>query len=199
MIWAVVLAAGKSLRMGSPKMLLHFGRKTLIEKVVGGVTKFPVDGIIVVLGARRGELELLLRPYPVKPLFNPDFEQGMLSSIQRGLEDLPAEARAVLVVLGDQPWTPASVVERLISGFEQSGKGIVLPVHGRRRGHPVLINLKYRREIMDLDPAVGLRQLLLRHPDDILEVRVRTPSVLRDIDSPEDFRKALKPYRRRSG
>jgi molybdenum cofactor cytidylyltransferase len=198
-IWAVVLAAGKSVRMGSPKMLLPFGRKTLIENIVAGVMKFPVDGILVVLGARRGELELLLRPYPVKPVFNPDFERGMLSSIQRGLEELPSEARAVLVVLGDQPWTPASVVARLVSGFERSGKGIVLPIHRGRRGHPVLINLKFRREIMALDPAVGLRQLLLQHPDDVLEVPVRTPSVLRDIDSPEDFRKALKPNRRRSG
>jgi molybdenum cofactor cytidylyltransferase len=196
MIWAVVLAAGKSERMGSPKMLLPFGRKTLIEKVVAGVMKFPVDGILVVLGARRGEIERLLQSYPVNPVFNPDFEQGMLSSIRKGLEELPAEARAVLIVLGDQPWTPVSVVERLVSGFEREGKGIVLPVHRGRRGHPVLIDLKYKREIMALAPMVGLRQLLLRHPDDILEVPVRTPSVLKDIDHPEDFRRALKSHRR---
>jgi molybdenum cofactor cytidylyltransferase len=196
MIWAVVLAAGKSERMGSPKMLLPFGRKTLIEKVVAGAMKYRVDGILVVLGARRGEIERLLQAYPVKPVFNPNFEQGMLSSIQKGLDELPGEARAVLVVLGDQPWTPASAVERLVAGFERSGKGIVLPVYRGRRGHPALIDLKYKREIMDLDPAVGLRQLLLRHPDDILEVPVRTPSVLRDIDHPEDFCKALKPNRR---
>ncbi|MCX6566399.1 MAG: NTP transferase domain-containing protein, partial [Candidatus Aminicenantes bacterium] len=68
MIWAVVLAAGKSERMGSPKMLLPFGRKTLIEKVVAGVMKFRIDGILVVLGARRAEIERLLRAYPVKPV-----------------------------------------------------------------------------------------------------------------------------------
>jgi len=196
MIWAVVLAAGKSERMGSPKMLLPFGRKTLIENVVTGVMKFPVDGILVVLGARRSEIERRLQAYPMKPVFNPDFEQGMLSSIRKGLEELPAEARAVLVVLGDQPWTPAAVVERLVSGFERKGKGIVVPVHRGRRGHPVLIDLKYKREIMALAPTVGLRQLLLRHPDDILEVPVRTPSVLKDIDHPEDFRRALKSPRR---
>jgi molybdenum cofactor cytidylyltransferase len=196
MIWAVVLAAGKSERMGSPKMLLPFGRKTLIENVVAGVMKFPVDGIFVVLGARRSEIERRLQAYPIKPVFNPDFEQGMLSSIRKGLEELPAEARAVLIVLGDQPWTPAAVVERLVSGFEREGKGIVVPVHRGRRGHPVLIDLKYKREIMALAPTVGLRELLLRHPDDILEVHVRTPSVLKDIDHPEDFRKALKSQRR---
>jgi molybdenum cofactor cytidylyltransferase len=196
MIWAVVLAAGKSERMGSPKMLLPFGRKTLIEKVVAGVMKFPVDGILVVLGARRSEIERRLQAYPMKPVFNPDFEQGMLSSIRKGLEELPAEARAVLVVLGDQAWTPASVVDRLVSGFEREGKGIVVPVYRGRRGHPVLIDLKYKREIMALAPTVGLRQLLLRHPDDILEVLVRTPAVLMDIDRPEDFRRALKSHRR---
>ena len=188
MIWAVVLAAGKSERMGSPKMLLPFGRRTLIEKVVAGVMKFRVGGILVVLGDRRGEIERLLRAYPVKPVFNPSFERGMLSSVQKGLEEVPGEARAVLVVLGDQPRAPASVVERIISGFERRGKGIVVPVYLGRRGHPTLIDLKYKREIMKLDPAVGLRQLLLRHPDDILEVRVRTPAVLHDLDRPEDYR-----------
>jgi len=195
MIWAVVLAAGKSERMGRPKMLLPFGRKTLIEKVISGVMKFPIDGVLVVVGAQGGEIERLLRTYPVKSVFNPNFEQGMLSSIQKGLDELPGKARAVLVVLGDQPQTPASVVERLVAGFERSGKGIVLPRHRGRRGHPTLIDLKYKREIMGLDPAVGLRQLLIRHPDDVLEVPVRTPSVLRDIDRPEDFRKAMKRNR----
>jgi molybdenum cofactor cytidylyltransferase len=196
MIWAVVPAAGKSERMGRPKMLLPFGRKTLIEKVVSGVMKFSIDGILVVVGAQRGEIEQLLRAYPVKSVFNPDFEQGMLSSIQKGLNELPGEAQAVLVVLGDQPQTPASVAERIIAGFEQSGKGIILPTYRGRRGHPTLIDLKYKGEIMSLDPAVGLRQLLLRHPDDILEVPVRTSSVLHDIDRPGDFRKATKRNRR---
>jgi len=199
MIWAVVLAAGKSERMGSPKMLLPFGRKTMIEKVVARVLKSPVEGIVVVLGASRNEIGRRLKAYPVMPVFNPDFERGMLSSIQNGLNALPAEARAALVVLGDQPGIPSSVVERLLAGFERSGKGIVLPVHLRRRGHPVLIDLKYKREIMDLDPGIGLRQLLLRHADDVLEVPVRTPSILKDIDCSGDFRRALRRNRRQTG
>lgn len=147
MIWAVVLAAGKSERMGSPKMLLPFGKRTLIEKVVAGVMKFPVDGIVVVVGARREEIERRLFPYPVKPVYNPEYERGMLSSVQKGVANLPDEARAVFVVLGDQPHTPVSTVERILAGYRRSGKGIVLPVYRGRRGHPTLIDLKYRQEI----------------------------------------------------
>jgi len=195
MIWAVVLAAGKSERMGSPKMLLPFGRKTLIEKVVAEVMTFPIDGIVVVTGGRRGvreEVERRLHPYPAKMVFNPDFEQGMLSSVQKGIGDLPKEVRAALIVLGDQPHTPVSVVERMIARYENVGKGIVLPEYKGRRGHPALIDMKYKREIMSLDPAVGLRQLLRRHPDDILAVSVRTPAVLHDLDRPGDFHKLRK-------
>jgi molybdenum cofactor cytidylyltransferase len=196
MIWAVILAAGQSERMGRPKMLLPFGRETLIEKIVAGVMKSRVDGIVVVLGARRGEIERRLQGYPVKPVFNPNFEKGMLSSVQRGLQALPGEARGALVVLGDQPLIPASVLDRLVDRFERRGRGIVLPVHLGRRGHPVLIDVKHKREIMALDPAVGLRQLLLRHPGDILEVAVRTPRVLKDVDNPADYQEALGSKRR---
>jgi len=191
MIWAVVLAAGKSERMGSPKMLLPFGRKTVIESVVAGLLKSNVDGIVVVLGACRGEIGRKLRSYPVSPVYNPDFERGMLSSVERGLAELPGEARGALIVLGDQPSIPASVIDRVIDVFKSGGKGIVLPSYRGRRGHPAIIDLKYRREIETLDPAVGLRQLMLRHPGDILEVAVRTPKILKDIDRPEEYRELI--------
>lgn len=196
MITAVVLAAGKSERMGRPKMLLPFGRRTLIETVLAGVRKSRVDDAVVVLGAHREAVESIVARAGFRAVFNEDFEAGMLSSVLRGLREIPAAALAFLIVLGDQPFPPSTVIDRLIAARERTGKGIVLPVHGGRRGHPVLIDMRYRDEVTSLDPSVGLRQLLRGHPDDVLEVPVRTPAVLADIDHPGDYRKALASRRR---
>lgn len=196
MITAVVLAAGKSERMGRPKMLLPFGRRTLIETVLAGVRKSRVDDAVVVLGAHREAVESIVARAGFRAVFNENFEAGMLSSVLRGLREIPAAAQAFLIVLGDQPFPPSTVIDRLIAARERTGKGIVLPVHGGRRGHPVLIDMRYRDEVTSLDPSVGLRQLLRGHPDDVLEVPVRTPAVLADIDHPGDYRKALASRRR---
>jgi molybdenum cofactor cytidylyltransferase len=192
MIWAVVLAAGRSERMGSAKLLLPMGRSTLIETVIGGVLRSRPDGVLVVLGADREKIEPVIGRYPVRTVFNPDFGRGMLSSVKRGFEAVPPDARAVLVFLGDQPAPPASVTCRIIDAYRKTGKGIVLPAYRGRRGHPVLVDLKYRDEVGALDPRIGLRQLSRAHPDDVFEVKVRTPAVLRDIDTQEDYRALLK-------
>jgi molybdenum cofactor cytidylyltransferase len=197
MITAVVLAAGRSERMGRPKMLLPFGRKTLIETVLTGVLRSRVDDVIVVLGAHREAIEPVVSKLALRTVFNPDFGAGMLSSVLRGLSEVPAAAQAFLVVLGDHPYPPATVIDRLIAVHERTGKGIVLPVYRGRRGHPVLIDMRYRDDVTALDPSVGLRQLLRDHSDDVLEVSVRSPAVLADIDRPDDYRKALAKKRPR--
>ncbi len=197
MITAVVLAAGKSERMGRPKMLLPFGRKTLIETVIAGVLRSRVDEVVVVLGAHREAIESVVSKFELRTVFNPDHGAGMLSSVLRGLREVPAAAQAFLVVLGDQPSPPASVIDRLIAAHERTGKGVVLPVYRGRRGHPVLIDTRYRDDVRALDPSIGLRQLSRDHPDDVLEVPVRTPAVLADIDRPDDYRKALASRRKR--
>jgi len=192
MIWAVVLAAGRSERMGSAKLLLPMGRITLIETVIRGVLRSRVEGVLVVLGADREKLEPVIGRYPVRTVFNPDFGRGMLSSVKRGFEAVPPDVRAVLVFLGDQPAPSASVTCRIIDAYRKTGKGIVLPAFRGRRGHPVLVDLKYRDEVGALDPRIGLRQLPRAHPDDVFEVKVRTPAVLRDIDTQKDYRTLLK-------
>jgi molybdenum cofactor cytidylyltransferase len=197
MIQAVILAAGKSERMGSPKPLLPWGKRTLIEATIDGIARSLANEILVVLGAAREVIEPVIAKYHVGRVFNPDFGRGMLSSIQRGLGAVSRDARAVLFFLGDQPPPHPAMINRLIRAYNNTGKGIVLPVHGGRRGHPVLIDLKYRNAIRALDPGIGLRQLMRDHPEDVLEVRTRSPRVLHDIDTPEDYERALESRRRR--
>ena len=197
MIQAVILAAGKSERMGSVKPLLSWGKRTLIEAIIDGVARSRAKEVLIVLGAARDDIEPVIAKHDLRTVFNPDFARGMLSSIQRGLEAVPHDARAVLFFLGDQPPPHPGMINRLIDAYRKTGKGIVLPVHGGRRGHPVLIDLKYRNEIGTLDPGIGLRQLMRDHPEDVLEVRTRSLRVLLDIDTPEDYQRALASRRRR--
>jgi len=189
MIWAILLAAGESKRMGTPKQLLPYGNKTIIETVIDHMTRSRLDGVIVVLGAHREKIEKVVAELPVKTVYNPRYEQGMLSSVQKGFSSLPIDAGAVLVFLGDQPMVPSSVIDQIINTYRSTEKGIVLPVFDGARGHPVLIDTKYKREVAAIDPEIGLRELIHKHPEDILEVDVETSTIIEDIDTPEDYKK----------
>jgi len=188
-IWAVVLAAGESRRMGRPKLLLPYGKETIIETVVRTAVASSVDRTLVVLGAQREDIEEKIRDFAVKRVLNREYQKGMFSSVLCGLGSLPRSARAAVLVLADQPGIPAGVIDSLIESFLRGKKGIVVPVYRKKRGHPLLLDLKYRPEVETLSPEAGLRGLLRRHPEDILEVRVSSPQILRDIDSPGDYRK----------
>lgn len=186
-IWAIVLAAGESRRMGAPKLLLPFSGKTVIEAVLDTVKASPAEGIVVVAGAGAEAIAEKAKAYGALVALNPDYRSGMLSSVQCGFRQLPPEAEAALIFLADQPALKPYVADILVKAFRRSGGHIAVPVFDRRRGHPVLISALYRTEIQSLDPEVGLRQLLDRHAGDILEVPVDDPAILRDLDTPEDY------------
>jgi molybdenum cofactor cytidylyltransferase len=191
-IWAVILAAGESRRMGTQKLLLPFGEATVVEAVVRAALASRVDRALAVLGSDRDAVRLKLEPYGVDFAVNEDYAKGMLSSVQAGFKALPAEAEAAVVMLGDQPFLPARVVDAVVAAFRESGKGIVVPAFRGRRGHPVLIGLGYRDEIIRLDPEEGLRRLMRAHPEDIFEAEVEDANILRDLDVPEDYASELK-------
>ena len=191
MIWAMILAAGESKRMGKPKLLLPFGEKTIIETIVETIVSSKVEQTLVILGSDREKIEEKIKNYPVKIVYNRDFRSGMLSSIQCGFKSLPEETRAVLVVLGDQPTISTTVINKLIDAYRSSGKGIVLPAYKKERGHPVIIDVKYGKEVENLSPEVGLRGTVYNHPEDILEVDMETSSIFQDIDSESDYKREL--------
>jgi molybdenum cofactor cytidylyltransferase len=185
----MVLAAGESKRMGRSKQLLPFDNKTILETVIDHITQSAVDETLVVLGAQHKDIEKVIKDLPVKSVYNPKFKEGMLSSAQRGFVSLPEEAEAVLVFLGDQPKIPSSVIDQVIRAYQSTDKGIVVPVYDLKRGHPVLISTKYREEVVNLNPEIGLRELVHNHPEDILELEIESPSILEDIDTPDDYKK----------
>jgi molybdenum cofactor cytidylyltransferase len=191
MIWAVVLAAGESKRMGEPKLLLPFRGRTIIEDVVATAVRPPVDRALVVLGANSDGIGARLAAYPIERAFNPDYRSGMLSSARCGFRHLPPDARAALVFLGDQPGIPSATIAAVVDAYRATGKGLVLPVHGRAGGHPLLVDTKYRAAIECLDTGSGLKGLLALHPGDVARIEVGAGGIPPDIDTPDDYRRIL--------
>lgn len=189
---AIVLAAGKSTRMGQQKLLMPFGEKSMIAAVVAEVAASDAFSTIVVTGSTCDEIKKELRVHDLNFVYNERFEQGMLSSVQAGVAATDPETDGFLVLLGDQPMVSAAVINRLISVVQKTGKGLLIPVFQGKRGHPVLIDSKYKNEISALNPEVGLRELFLNHPDDILEIEIESANILKDIDTPEDYRREAK-------
>lgn len=186
-IWAVILAAGESKRMKVPKMLLPFNGITMIEKVIQNVLDSEVFNILVVLGCYRNEISAVIDKLPVIKCFNDDYREGMLSSVKCGLRNLPYDAEAALIFPGDQPLIEPEVTNRIIECCRQSGKGIVIPVHRNRRGHPLLFDSKYIGTVLGLDKNDMLSSFIKEHRNDVKELRVNSPGILKDFDTKEDY------------
>ena len=191
MIWTIILAAGESRRMAQPKLLLPFGEKTIIETVLDNAASSKSNYTLLVTGGFREKIKQKTRGFPVITVFNPNYKQGMLSSVQMGFRSLPEGAQAAVILLGDQPAIPFQVIDRIIETYSLTSKGIILPAYKKDRGHPVLIDMKYKGKIAALSPEVGLRGIVYGHPNDVFEVPVTTSSILRDIDDMQDYKREL--------
>ena len=187
---AIILAAGSSRRMGEQKLLLPFNTGTIIETVIGNIMDSVVNSITVVLGPDHENIRKAIGDLPVEYCINEKHESGMLSSVICGFDSLPEDTGTALLFLGDQPGIPAQVTDTVIKAYNESLHGIVIPVYNHRRGHPLLVDYKYKRDIGKLDLEKGLRSLMHLFPEDVLEVEVDEPNILVDIDTREDYEKA---------
>ncbi|MBE0652602.1 MAG: nucleotidyltransferase family protein [Bacteroidales bacterium] len=186
-IWAIVLAAGTSTRMKQQKLLLPFGEKTIIESVLQNIIPVLNKNVLIVLGSHYYEIMEQIRKLPVATCFNKDYQEGMLSSVICGFRNLPMEAEAAIIFLGDQPQIPPAVIQQLIKAWRKTGKGIIIPVFNGKRGHPVLIETKFRPGIEQLDPEEGLRQLMVKFDSEVAEIECKHDEILKDIDTPRDY------------
>jgi molybdenum cofactor cytidylyltransferase len=187
---ALLLAAGKSERMGGVKLLLSLGEKRMIEAALANLQGSRCDEIIVVLGFATEEIRPLVEGKErVKVVINPQFAEGMSTSIHEGLQAISSRATGILIALADQPFIPPEVINKLIEGFQTGVQGIVLPVYEGKRGHPVILDRKkYEEELLALQGDVGGKEIVGKHPEDVLEVAVASKGVVIDIDAPEDYK-----------
>jgi len=188
---ALVLAAGLSRRMGTNKLLLPFGERTVLGQVVATLTSCPLDEIVVVTGHEREKVESSAsrnasRRGGLRFVYNPQYAAGdMLSSIQAGLAAMRRDCDAALVALGDQPQIERRVVEQVIAA--RAPGAVVIPSFNRRGGHPILIDRPCWPEVLALPLGANLRQALRAHADWVRYVEVDTETIWRDMDTPDDY------------
>ena len=187
MIAAIVLAAGQSRRMGRNKLFLPYGESTVIDTIITELTVCAdVRDIVVVTGHQADRLTEHLATYPVRCVFNPEYAQAeMLVSIQTGLRALPNEVTAALIVLGDQPRLRREIVQRVIDATEPDT--LIVPSYEMKRGHPILIPRSMWPSILALPPEASLHDVIRANADHIRYITFDDDSVLRDIDTPEDY------------
>jgi molybdenum cofactor cytidylyltransferase len=189
-VGAVVLAAGASKRLGTPKQLLPWGEDTLLGHVVDTALASQADPVVVVLGHQADACRAVLGDRPVKVVVNPDWAQGQSSSLQAGLAALPANVSAALFPLVDQPGVTPSVIDALIERHRTTLAPVIWPEHDGKRGNPVLFDRVIFPQLMRLTGDTGGRPVLHAHAEHAERVTVSNLGVLFDIDTQDDYAKA---------
>jgi molybdenum cofactor cytidylyltransferase len=192
---AIVLAAGKSTRMGRPKANLPLeGGDTFLSRIVRTFSDAAVDDVVVVLGHDADAIARVFAPTGVAVRFvpNPDYETGQLSSLLRGLEavDRPG-VTAALVTLVDVPLVNARTVSAVIDHYLRTRAPIVRPIRGREHGHPVLIDRSLFDEVRRADPASGAKVVVRAHASARGDVEVEDGGAFLDIDTADDYRRLV--------
>lgn len=188
MLTAIVLAAGESRRMGTPKINLPWGETTVLGQVLDTLLEAGLEEIILVTGAHpvAGLEDFTARG--VKPVHNPDYAAGeMLSSFQVGLRAAAPHSQAALLALSDQPQMEVSVVRAVVAAYLERRPLLLIPSYRMRRGHPGVVDRSLWVEILAMKPPATLRDFLNAHAAEIYYLEVDTETVVQDLDTPEDY------------
>ena len=194
MISAIVPAAGLSSRMGQNKLLMPFGDKSLIEHAVDTLKASDVDEIVVVLGHEADQVRSRLERRRINFVHNPDYREGLSTSVRAGMSAVAKGADAIMIYLADQPLIQPDEIRRLIQAFteaKRAGKSIVVPFFENRRGNPVILDASHRAMVLDVVGDVGCRRIIRRYPEQVFAVQMQTDHVVRDVDTLEDFESLL--------
>lgn len=191
---AILLAAGESERMGTPKPLLDWHGQTLIEYQLDQLRQ-TVERTVVVLGHRAADIRAGVRRADVDLVVSEEYQRGRASSVRAGAAALPDDTGTIVIVNVDQP-RPAKVIRHLLDEHHSSGKLITVPVFEGRRGHPSIVDGALLPEVRGVrDETLGLRAVMQAHQDEIAEIDVDSDVVLLDLNDPADYVAALERER----
>jgi len=187
MIAAIVLAAGQAVRFGRCKQLIRLGDKMLLEHVLANVNASTVNDTIVVLGAHAEEIRRRVKFADERIVLNPDYAEGMSTSIHAGLRALEPATDAAMIVLADQPFVTPQTLNLLVDVYRDRKSAAVIPTYRGKRGHPVIVDKSLFAEMLALRGDAGFRTIFAKHPDDVVTVAVEDAGIVTDIDTREDF------------
>ncbi|PWC55550.1 molybdopterin-binding/glycosyltransferase family 2 protein [Azospirillum sp. TSO22-1] len=196
-IAAVVLAAGRSSRMGGPNKLLADVHGTpLLARTVDAVLASAARPVVVVTGHQADAVRAALGGRPVTVVHNPDFAEGLSTSLRVGLAALPADVDGVLVCLGDMPAVASGVLDRLIAAYNPTeGRAICVPVAHGRRGNPVLWDRRFFADMARVSGDTGARHLIGENAEQVCEIQVEGDGVLADVDTPDGLARLMESSR----
>ncbi|MDI6764544.1 MAG: molybdenum cofactor cytidylyltransferase [Thermodesulfobacteriota bacterium] len=189
---AILLGAGESKRMGRDKLFLPWGKETIFEHCLQSLLCSRVNEVVVVVNSRMKEMAERLKKKKIKVIINPDYRKGMSGSIRYGMKAIDSQSDGILIALGDQPFLKRRTIDALIGAFRRGEGEIIVPSFRGRRGHPVIFHRKYEEELLRLRGDAGGKTIMMKHPEDVRIIPVKSEGVIRDIDTWGDYRKVLR-------
>jgi molybdenum cofactor cytidylyltransferase len=186
---AVVLAAGRSTRMGAVnKMLAEIGGKPLVRIAAEQAVASHAKPVIVVTGHEREKVEAALKGLPVRLVHNSDYADGLGTSLKAGIAAVPEDADAAIVCLGDMPQVDAALIDRLIAALgPERGALVIVPTIDGRRGNPVVWSRRFFHDLMSIQGDIGARHLIGTYAEAVVEIPVAGEAALTDVDTPESL------------
>ncbi len=188
----LILAAGLSSRMGETKALLRFGEQTLIGWQISCLLNAGIKDVFAVTGHDSKNVEAAASGYPVKIIYNPDYKDGMFTSVSKGLKAVKrAGSEAVFLLPVDCPLITPQTIKRLAESYKEGGAKIVFPCHKGEKGHPPLFSAKLIDGILAYTGEGGLIQALARYEDEAVSVEAGSECLF-DMDTREEYMQALR-------
>jgi molybdenum cofactor cytidylyltransferase len=188
-VWGILLAAGTSSRLGEPKQLLSFRGRPLVRQVAEHALASRLAGLTVVVGNRAADVTAALAGLPVAVVENPSYQLGQSTSLRAGLLALPRQPAATLIMLVDQPFVDAPLIDRLIGLYEETGAPIVAPRFGSQRGNPVIFDRSLVPELLLVVGDTGAREVVAKHRDRLATLELPDGQAFVDVDTWEDYQK----------
>jgi molybdenum cofactor cytidylyltransferase len=190
-IAGIILAAGMSSRLGSAKQLVRARGQVLLDKILDEALASRLDRIVLVLGHQAAEISAALKVREnhdrLHILVNPAYRDGMSTSLRIGAGSVQNRFSAIMVLLGDQPFVRAYLINLLIDLFRSSEKDICVPVCRGRGGPPVIIGRRFYSAVMSTTGDIGARDILKSNPESILDVEIPDPKIFFDVDTRDDI------------
>lgn len=194
MVSVVVLAAGLSTRMGRNKLLLNFKGRPLIARVVDTLLASKIDEVIVVLGHEIEKVRTELQGKPVRLVHNPDYREGLSTSVRTGVDAVSQEADGIMICLADQPLLEPADVNRIVAAFADAkkvNKSIVVPFFKEERGNPVILDASLKVAILGIVGDVGCKGVIKRYPEQVYALEMENDHVVRDVDDVQAYERLV--------
>lgn len=194
----IVLAAGRSTRLGRPKQLLDLGGRPLLRRTLDNALASSLDQVLLVLGHRADEIAAALGDHPARAIVNPEYAEGQATSVVAGVAALPSDIVGAMLLLGDQPGITPEIIDALLAAWRATPGPIAAPVYGGTIGNPILFRRDLFPDLLRLTGDRGARAIVRARSDDVLRVPVPKESPPPDVDTEEDYAALLASWNARA-